>query len=309
MSSIVLSSEELKKYATIILDENVLFELNAIPQMIVNKDRVIIRANKKFTTLFGYLNSEILGKQTVVLTPTKEKFLEYAKHFTQTKDGIIKSEELEYKKKDGTIFWVKLEGNPINQQKEELFILWSFLDVDKEVRYREELKLLASTDPMTKLLNRRFFAEMADTMIELARREELDVSLLMLDIDKFKNVNDTYGHQVGDEVIVLFAQTIQKMTRMSDVLCRWGGEEFVVLLPKTHREGALVIAEKIREAVASLRINIEGSSALKFTVSIGVSQMNFLNDESLESTIQRADKALYRAKESGRNRVVSDIES
>jgi len=308
MSSTVLSSEELKKYETIILDENVLFELNAIPQMIVNKDRVIIRANKKFIRLFGYSNAEILGKQTVVLTPTKEKFFEYAKHFTETKDGIIKSEELEYKKKDGTIFWVKLEGNPINQQEEELFILWSFLDVDKEVKYREELKLLASTDSMTKLLNRRFFTEMADTIMELARREELDVSLLMLDIDKFKNVNDTYGHQVGDEVIVILAQTLKNMTRMSDLLCRWGGEEFIVLLPKTSREGALIIAQKIRQAVESLCIPVD-AELLKFTVSIGVSQINFLNHESLESTIQRADKALYRAKESGRNRVVSDIES
>ncbi len=145
-ANLTLNSKELKNYEDILLNENMLFELNAIPQMIVNKNRIIIRVNKKFIQLFGYRKDEILGKQTVVLTPTKEKFIEYAKHFVETKDGIIKSEELEYKKKDNSLFWVKLEGNPINQQNDELFVLWSFIDITKEVNFRKELeaaKLLA----------------------------------------------------------------------------------------------------------------------------------------------------------------------
>jgi len=306
MSTVTLNSESSKKYENIILDENVLFELNAIPQMIVNKNRVIIRANRKFTTLFGYSNEKILGQQTVILTPTKEKFVEYAKYFTQTKDGIIKSEELEYKKSDGTIFWVKLEGNPINQTKDELLILWSFLDVDKEVKYREELKLLASTDPMTKLLNRRFFPEMADGIIELSKRKHLSTSVLMLDIDKFKSINDTYGHKVGDDVIIAFSQTLKKMTRKSDLLCRWGGEEFIVLLPNTNLDGAYTTATKIRQNIASLKFTLEEQKSLQFTVSIGVSEIHIEQKESLESAINRADSALYRAKESGRNRVISN---
>ena len=91
-----------------------LFELNAIPQMVVNKDRIIIRVNKKFTKLFGYICDEILGKQTSILTPSVKKIYQYQKYFAQTKEGIIKSEELEYKKKSGELFWTKLEGNPIN---------------------------------------------------------------------------------------------------------------------------------------------------------------------------------------------------
>ena len=122
----ILNTKELKEYEELLLNENMLFELNAIPQMVVNKDRVIIRVNKKFIELFGYAKDEILGKQTVVLTPSEEKFEEYRKYFIQTKDGIIKSEELEYKKNDDTLFWVKLEGNPINKNKNNLFILWSF---------------------------------------------------------------------------------------------------------------------------------------------------------------------------------------
>ena len=306
---IKLNDKILKKYEKIILDENVLFELNAIPQMIVNKDRVVIRANKKFTTLFGYKNEEILGQQTVVLTPTKEKFDEYAKHFKETKEGIIKSEELEYKKKDGTIFWVKLEGNPINQQKDELLILWSFLDVDIEVKYREELKLLASTDPMTKLLNRRFFYEMASKIMDIEKRENINVSLLMLDIDRFKNVNDTYGHKVGDDIIIKFAQTLQAMTRKSDLLCRWGGEEFIVLLPNTTIEGAYIIAQKIRKKIASLSVTLENQEAFSFTVSIGSIEICLQENESIDSAIARADGALYEAKESGRNRVVSRFKS
>jgi diguanylate cyclase (GGDEF)-like protein/PAS domain S-box-containing protein len=304
-----LNDEKLKQYEKIILDENVLFELNAIPQMIVNKDRVIIRANKKFTTLFGYTNGEILGQQTVVLTPTKEKFHEYAQYFKETKEGIIKSEELEYKKQDGTIFWVKLEGNRINQQEEELLILWSFLDVDKEVKYREELKQLASTDPMTKLLNRRSFYVLASKIMDIEKRENTKISLLMLDIDKFKNVNDTFGHSVGDDVIVKFAQTLQEMTRKSDLLCRWGGEEFVALLPNTSIDGGYTIAQKIRKSIASLSILLENQVHLSFTVSIGIIEICLQEDESIDSAISRADFALYEAKENGRNRVIRGIKS
>ena len=138
--NIVLNKNELKQYEEILLNENMLFELNAIPQIVVNKDRVIIRVNKKFSELFEYEKEEVLGKQTSVLTPSKDKFEEYKKHFVQTKEGLIKSEELEYKKKNNDLFWVKLEGNPINQQNDELFILWSFIDVSNDVRHKEELQ-------------------------------------------------------------------------------------------------------------------------------------------------------------------------
>lgn len=298
-----LSKSEIKIYEDIIFDDNLLFELNAIPQMVVNKDRVIVRVNKKFTKLFGYSSDDILGKQTATLTPSIEKFEEYRQYFVQTRKGIIKSEELEYKKKDGTLFWVKLEGNPINKDPRELLILWSFIDITKEVYYRKELERLASTDPMTHLYNRRYFGELATTVVKLAKRSGLVYSLIIIDIDKFKRINDTYGHIIGDKVIVTLAKELKYNSRESDIVSRWGGEEFVILLPQTEEDGAMLIAEKLRKHVETLSVVTEDDKKLCFTISLGVATANLHNCSNFEDVISNADKALYLAKESGRNKV------
>jgi diguanylate cyclase (GGDEF)-like protein len=167
---------------------------------------------------------------------------------------------------------------------------------------QEELKLLASTDPMTKLYNRRYFMQVSESLLSLAKREDRPISLMMLDIDKFKNINDTYGHKIGDEVIIKLSELLQEKSRKSDIVCRWGGEEFVILLPNTEIEGATIIAEKIREVVDSLALPVK-EKEIHFSVSIGVSQFKNNSEINLEATINRADEALYEAKNSGRNRV------
>ena len=168
---------------------------------------------------------------------------------------------------------------------------------------QEELKLLASTDPMTKLYNRRYFMEISKSILDLAKRNKRCSAIIMLDIDKFKNINDTYGHNIGDDAIILLSQTLQKFTRKSDVVSRWGGEEFVMLLSNTDFEGALVIAEKLRVTVENQVLVLEENQELKFTISIGVSAVDTQNDLNIEAAINRADEALYEAKESGRNKV------
>jgi diguanylate cyclase (GGDEF)-like protein len=125
----------------------------------------------------------------------------------------------------------------------------------------------------------------------------------MIDIDKFKNINDTYGHGVGDEVIILFSSTLKELSRDSDIVCRWGGEEFILLLPSTGIEGALNIAEKIRLEVEKLSVPLNDDKKLSFTASIGVSLVHNKEDKTILNSIDRADKALYEAKESGRNKV------
>jgi len=170
---------------------------------------------------------------------------------------------------------------------------------------QEELKLLASTDPMTKLYNRRYFTEISESLLDLAKRNRTESAVIMLDIDKFKNVNDTYGHKIGDEVIIALSGILQKFTRKSDVVSRWGGEEFVMLLPNTNNEGALVISEKIRATIENQVLLVGENRELKFTVSLGVSMVDTQNDLNIEASLNRADEALYEAKESGRNRVCS----
>jgi len=169
--------------------------------------------------------------------------------------------------------------------------------------YQEELKLLASIDPMTKLYNRRYFNEITKNILEIERRNECELSLMILDIDKFKNINDTYGHHVGDEVIIFVADILRKDQRESDVVCRYGGEEFVVLLPDTSLKNAVLVAEKIRKRIEEDVVSIGSEESFQTTVSIGVSQVDILNESNIEATLKRADKALYEAKNLGRNRV------
>ena len=167
----------------------------------------------------------------------------------------------------------------------------------------EKLKLLSSTDPMTKLYNRRYFNKISEHTFETAKRDKKDISIIMLDIDKFKNINDTYGHQVGDNAIIKLAEILLDNQRKSDITCRYGGEEFVLLLPNTSNTGATILANKIRACVEENIIKLNTKDELRFTVSIGVSQVDINNEINIESSLKRADDALYNAKCSGRNRV------
>jgi len=167
---------------------------------------------------------------------------------------------------------------------------------------QKELKILASTDPMTKLYNRRYFTDISTNIFQIAKREQESLSIIMLDIDKFKNINDTFGHRTGDSVLIKLSKLLQKALRTSDVICRYGGEEFVVLLPQTDLDGSAVVAEEIRKKVEQTVLKIEKNS-IKFTISLGVSEVNFEKEHSIEQTLNRADDAMYASKNSGRNRV------
>ncbi len=178
--------------------------------------------------------------------------------------------------------------------------------VKRELKLQDlqnQLQILASTDPMTKLYNRRYFLEMSESILDLDKRNEADTSVIILDIDKFKNVNDTYGHKIGDDVIIALSNILQENSRKSDIVSRWGGEEFVILLPNTNTDGAFIISEKIRKIVEDTMINLNDNKILKFTASFGISQVKYEMDSDIDYAISRADSALYKAKESGRNKV------
>jgi len=168
-------------------------------------------------------------------------------------------------------------------------------------RMMYELKLLASTDPMTKLYNRRHFTSVSLHTLELAKREKQPLSVIMLDIDKFKQINDTYGHNIGDEVIIFLANKLIDKQRKSDIVCRFGGEEFVILLPNTPKENAFTVAENIRKEIESSEISSD--KLLHFTISVGVADVDTTYEDTIEHGLKRADDALYMAKNSGRNKV------
>jgi len=177
------------------------------------------------------------------------------------------------------------------------------IDLLHQTREKTVYEEQASVDPLTGALNRRKFDELAKNEIERVLRRHHRISIMFLDIDHFKRVNDTYGHAIGDIVLQKFFQACQKVARETDILSRFGGEEFLILLPETNLNSAARIAERIREFISKLVISVDGND-ISITVSIGVTEWHKKNTSSLDELIQQADKALYQAKTSGRNRVV-----
>jgi diguanylate cyclase (GGDEF)-like protein len=163
-----------------------------------------------------------------------------------------------------------------------------------------KLMLRALTDPLTGVFNRRTFVDLSNKEAVRARRSGSLTSVLMIDIDHFKRINDNYGHPVGDLVIKALADTATKCLRPTDILARYGGEEFIVTLPETDDDVARRVAERLRSALESQIV--QGDNAeVRFTVSVGV--VTFATGVSIASAMERADQALYRAKQNGRNRV------
>ncbi|MFB0517380.1 MAG: diguanylate cyclase [Candidatus Neomarinimicrobiota bacterium] len=175
-------------------------------------------------------------------------------------------------------------------------------DLRKEKeRLQEELARMAMYDALTDILSRRALIEQVEFETQRTKRYNRNLSILMIDIDHFKQVNDTYGHVAGDTVLKEVAQILQKQTRGSDFVGRYGGEEFLVLLPETSLIKALVLAEKLRKRVAELALHFNGQVIKGTTVSIGVA--DYQGDSTVEEFINRSDQWLYEAKANGRNQV------
>jgi diguanylate cyclase (GGDEF)-like protein len=157
-----------------------------------------------------------------------------------------------------------------------------------------------NTDSLTRLANRRLFIDLLEKAISFARRHEQTLSVIMADLDHFKAINDTYGHQTGDQVLVAFAQVLQTSIRQEDLAARFGGEEFILMLPGIALEQAAVLGERLRENLENLAIP---GLKTRVTASFGIAQ--YRPDDTLETLVKRADEGLYAAKAAGRNRVMT----
>lgn len=162
-------------------------------------------------------------------------------------------------------------------------------------KIQKELEILATTDPLTKLYNRRKFNEVLSYEVTKCKRYPTDLSIIFCDLDKFKDINDTYGHDIGDEVLISFASILKSSLRKSDIVARWGGEEFVILLTNETPQSTINTIEKVREEIKSYKFE----KVDKLTASFGIS---YLKENDLENDLlKRADRALYKAKENGRD--------
>ena len=162
---------------------------------------------------------------------------------------------------------------------------------------------MATTDPLTRLLNRRALLERLSREVGRAKRYESALTLLLLDIDRFKRIHDERGHLVGDGVLRQIGALVEASVRTVDIAARYGGEEFVLILPETSQDGGIIFAERLRESIERYPFDATGEEPLHLTASIGVATFPSPRVESTEDLFARADEALYRAKSSGRNQV------
>jgi diguanylate cyclase (GGDEF)-like protein len=176
---------------------------------------------------------------------------------------------------------------------------------DDLVSANKHFKQLSNIDPLTNLYNRRFFTEIIDAELQRTSRLKSFLSLLIVDIDRFKEINDSYGHQVGDEVLLAVADKLSEALRTYDIASRYGGDEFVIVLPNTQLLSGLEVAERIRKAVQSINFKVP-LGKLSVTVSIGIAAFPTEKVDCYNALFTGADAALYRAKHNGRNRVEAD---
>jgi len=197
---------------------------------------------------------------------------------------------------------LEVTGKPLHLDGQNLGFITTFVDISEHKRMSQSLRKLANTDDLTGLNSRRYFTQLLNTEIRRSQRSGHPLSLLHMDLDHFKRVNDTHGHAVGDDTLKAFATATRKVLRDIDIIGRMGGEEFAVMLPNTDHAGALILAERIRHEIEMIELSFDDKK-IHLTASIGLAMFDTLNEDDLDNFMKRADKALYRAKHQGRNRV------
>ena len=297
------------------LESKIEQEINKIKSILDAQDNIIIvtnreeitNVNKKFLEFFGidnltsFLDSKknifdffdkefgFISKNEIV---KHESWLQYIKDLPEI-DRIVKIRNL---LKEEKIFALNVDY----YENKEHYYVFSLTDITQLKEKSNLLEYQASHDKLTGLFNRNKFDEIYTKEIKRAKRYNSELSIILCDIDNFKVVNDTNGHQIGDEVLKEMSQIILENIREQDIAVRWGGEEFLVLLPHTDLKGAIIVAEKIRKVVEN---SVLTKLELTITSSFGVTQMS--QDDSEDSLLSKSDKLLYEAKKTGKNRVIA----
>jgi diguanylate cyclase (GGDEF)-like protein/PAS domain S-box-containing protein len=279
-----LNETKLKEKSHII-DKNVLFTRT-------NSKGKILSVSDAFSRLTGYSKDELIGKTHSLLRDPDVENDVYKNLWNTIKSGKIWKGSFSNIKKDGSKYIARIKIVPIFDQKDNIIEYVAF-------RYDITASELAKIDPLTQLYNKSAFENFFTKYTDKDTFKNKEMCILIADLDYFKKVNDTYGHLKGDEILVKFADILRKNTRECDICSRWGGEEFMVLMPGSNIQTAYEIAERIRiSSQNELSINNEAISC-----SIGVAQVR--DDESYEELFNRVDQYLYEAKSTGRNKTVT----
>jgi len=255
----------------------------------------ITSVNTAMSTLTGYSKKELMGKNHRILKHPDTAPQTYVELWDTISNGRVWEGEIKGKSKTGQIFWGSAHIHPLKDEKGQI---QGYQAVREDITTNKELEYLSEKDSLTGIYNRRKFDQFFEHEMTQYKRYKTTYSLAIFDLDYFKKINDNFGHQVGDEVLIESVNIFQGLIRQSDVLSRWGGEEFTLLLTRTSRKKAKTIVEKIRLAFEQHQFKGVG----QVTISCGISQIE--EDDSIDSLLKRVDDALYQAKENGRNCVV-----
>ncbi|MCL5965804.1 MAG: PAS domain S-box protein [Deltaproteobacteria bacterium] len=272
----------------------------------VAEDGTIVMANKAVETILGYADSELRGMNIAALFPVKHgdpwsEIRIYAS--PRGPENLKKTVELTVLHKSGgqVPIQMSLAERSVHGR---MFLTAIIRDITERKALEEELRLLSITDSLTRLHNRRHFTTLAQKELDRAVRNKTPFSVLLFDLDRFKQYNDAYGHAEGDEVLKAVGRLASKNFRTMDSCFRFGGEEFLVLLPETCAAGAMVAAERLRIRFSEIPFRpVPGGTPVHLTVSIGIAEHH--PGYTLDDLIRLADLAMYAAKNGGRNRTVS----
>ena len=260
----------------------------------------ITEVSDAFCKVSGYKKEQLIGKLHRIVRHPDMKASVFAKLWETITKGDTWCGEIKNRNKNGSFYWLDTMIYPLF---DDLGIKVGYTAISQNITDKKRVEELSITDQLTQLHNRMYLENSFNKEIKRSKRYSHTFAVIMLDIDHFKEVNDTYGHDVGDHVLVAISKILSEHIRETDILGRWGGEEFLIICPHTTEIEVNLLAEKLRSSIESYRFDTIGQK----TCSFGISVFD-LNDDGYKEVVKRADEALYTAKNKGRNQVV-DYES
>ncbi|WP_018649555.1 MULTISPECIES: sensor domain-containing diguanylate cyclase [unclassified Thioalkalivibrio] len=275
-------------------------EVSGDPVLITDPEGTITYVNAAFEELMGYSRRDVLGANPRRFRSGSHDDAFYRGMWESLERGETFRGEFVNRRRDGSLIHLEQTITPVLDDHGEISHYVALgKDVTDRVRMEDEIRRVAHTDWLTGVANRLSLGNTLEAEIERSQRYGRPLSLIMFDLDHFKAVNDRYGHDAGDEVLKALAKTVSAELRDADTLGRWGGEEFIILVPETRLVGATAMAEKLRQAVAAM--SVPGVPGV--TASFGVAER--ASGDSAKLLARRADEAMYQAKRAGRDRVVA----
>jgi len=311
LEQIKISNEKLKSRE---YELSQIFNNALVGLMYITGDRILVKGNQRLADIFGYKNpQEMVGMSMRKFHLSQERYVEFGKtNFEPLKEKEKFNIEYKLQRKDSSSIWCELSGKALDENTPANLskgVLWTIKDIsrrkklEKKVKERTkeielkntQLEELAAKDHLTGLFNRSKLDEALENQFKHSKRYRTIFGAIMIDIDYFKQVNDDYGHQAGDTILQEFATLLKNASRETDIIGRWGGEEFLLIVENIDKDNLINLAQKLRMSVEEYKFSIVNHKTASFGVAL------YRSGEKINELIARADKALYQAKDSGRN--------